>query len=196
MTDDRRTADGVDLETLEEFAEHAAGNPEAVQLGLGASATYEGTAVHSLAEVDSYELGDETIARETREDTTSYGGWKEMPEAGGLVGAIGRFAAEGRISEEANRVLEPGGRLALFGVIGGGRTPESVESDADPWAACLGGADRIDGYTAFVEAAGFSVTDSRDTQCEFVSDRRPTRARRTVSRASHSGRSTEYYGDR
>ena len=91
MTDDQQTAHGVDLETLEGFAAHAAENPEAVQLGLGASATYEGTAAHSLAKIDSYELGGETIARDTREYTIPYGGWKEVLDAGGWVGATDRL---------------------------------------------------------------------------------------------------------
>jgi uncharacterized OsmC-like protein len=91
MTDDRQTMHGIDLETLEEFAKHAAENPEAVQLGLGASATYEGTAAHSLAKIDSYDLGGETIARETREYTVPYGAWKEVLDAGGWVGATDRI---------------------------------------------------------------------------------------------------------
>ncbi len=91
MTDDRQTMHGIDLETLEGFAEHAAENPEAVQLGLGASATYEGTAAHSLAKIDSYDLGGETIARETREYTVPYGAWKEVLDAGGWVGATDRI---------------------------------------------------------------------------------------------------------
>ncbi len=91
MTDDRQTIHGIDLETLEGFAEHAAENPGAVQLGLGASATYEGTAAHSLAKIDSYDLGGETIARETREYTVPYGAWKEVLDAGGWVGATDRI---------------------------------------------------------------------------------------------------------
>ncbi|WP_256297804.1 OsmC family protein [Haloarchaeobius salinus] len=91
MTDDQQLMHGIDLETLGEFAEHAATEPEAVQLGLGASATYEGTAAHSLAKIDSYELGGDTIARETREYTVPYGGWKEVLDAGGWVGATDRI---------------------------------------------------------------------------------------------------------
>lgn len=86
MTAERQLSHGIDLETLDGFAAHAAENPQAVRLGLGASATYEGTAAHSLAKVDSYELGDETIARETREYTIPYGAWKEVLDAGGWVG--------------------------------------------------------------------------------------------------------------
>ena len=91
MTDERRLAHGIDLETLEGFAEHAADDPAAVQLGLGASATYEGTAAHSLAKIDGYELGGDTIRRETREYTIPYGGWKEVLDAGGWVDAIDRL---------------------------------------------------------------------------------------------------------
>ena len=91
MTGDTRINQGVELETLAAFAEHAAENPDDVQLGLGASATYEGTAAHSLAKIDSYQLGGETISRETREYTLPYGGWKEVLDAGGWVGATDRL---------------------------------------------------------------------------------------------------------
>jgi uncharacterized OsmC-like protein len=91
MTDERQLSHGIDLETLEGFVAHAAENPEAVQFGLEASAVYEGTAAHSLAKIDSYELGGETIARHTREYTIPYGAWKEGLEAGGWLGPTDRL---------------------------------------------------------------------------------------------------------
>ncbi len=91
MTDDQQTAHGIDLGTLEGFAQHAADDPEAVRLGLRAAATYEGTAAHSLAKIDSYELGGETIARDTREYTIPYGAWKEVLDAGGWLGPTDRI---------------------------------------------------------------------------------------------------------
>ena len=91
MTEEQHLSHGIDLETLDGFATHAAENPEGVQLGLGASAIYEGTAAHSLGKVDSYELGGETIARETREYTIPYGAWKEVLDAGGWVGGTDRL---------------------------------------------------------------------------------------------------------
>ncbi len=91
MTTEQQLSHGVDRKTLEGFAAHAAENPDAVQIGLGASAIYEGTAAHSLAKVDSYELGGDTIARETREYTIPYGAWKEVLDAGGWVGGIDRL---------------------------------------------------------------------------------------------------------
>jgi len=119
MTEDQQTAHGVDLETLERFAAHAAANPEEVQLGLGASATYEGTAAHSLAKVDSYELGGETIARETREYTIPYGGWKEVLDAGGWVGGTDRL-------EPVEAVLS-----ALAACINVGITINAAANDVD-----------------------------------------------------------------
>ena len=91
MTDDQQVNHGVDVDKLEGFAEYAAEHPDEVQLGLGARSTYEGTCAHSLAKIDSYTLGDETIARDTREYTIPYGGWKEVLDAGGWVGATDRM---------------------------------------------------------------------------------------------------------
>lgn len=91
MTEDHQTAHGIDLETFEEFANHAAENPAAVELGLHATATYEGTAAHSLAKIDSYDLGGETITRGTREYTIPYGGWREVLDAGGWIGPTDRL---------------------------------------------------------------------------------------------------------
>ena len=91
MTDERRIDHGVDVGQLEGFAEFAAENPDEVQLGLGARSTYEGTCAHSLAKIGSYSLGGEPISRETREYTIPYGGWKEVLDAGGWVGATDRM---------------------------------------------------------------------------------------------------------
>ncbi|MFC7213525.1 OsmC family protein [Saliphagus sp. GCM10025334] len=91
MAIDTQINHGIDIEQFEEFAEFAAENPNGVQLGLAARSTYEGTCAHSLAKVDSYELGGETIARETREYTIPYGAWKEVLDAGGWVGGTDRL---------------------------------------------------------------------------------------------------------
>lgn len=90
MTDNTTIIQGVDLETFEGFAEYAADNPTAVQFGLGATSTYEGTVAHSLAHIDGYELGGEAITRPTREYTIPFGGWREVLETAGWVGATDR----------------------------------------------------------------------------------------------------------
>ncbi|SFC07897.1 OsmC-like protein [Halobiforma haloterrestris] len=91
MGTERHLSHGVDTEELDAFAEHAAENPEDVQLGLSARSIYEGTCAHSLATIDSYVLGGETIDRGTRAYTIPYGGWKEVLEAGGWVEATDRM---------------------------------------------------------------------------------------------------------
>ena len=91
MASDSTVNQGVNTEELEAFAEYAAENPEDVQLGLSARSTYEGTCAHSLAKIDSYTLGDETIERDTREYTIPYGAWKEVQDAAGWVGATDRL---------------------------------------------------------------------------------------------------------
>ena len=91
MTDDTTIAHGVDLETFEGFAEYAAENPDDVKFELGARSTYEGTCAHSLATIDAYTLGGETIERDTRAYTIPYGGWREVLDAAGWVGATDRL---------------------------------------------------------------------------------------------------------
>ena len=91
MTEENRQIDGVDTETLEGFAAHAAEHPEEVQFGLQATASYEGTCAHSLARVEGYELGGERIERDTRAYTIPYGGWREVLETAGWVGTTDRL---------------------------------------------------------------------------------------------------------
>ncbi|MFW6376612.1 MAG: hypothetical protein ACOC0F_01420 [archaeon] len=69
-THERETVkQGIDVEQLHEFVEHATENPEDVQFELGARALYEGRLFHSLAKMDAYTFGDDEIKRETREYT-------------------------------------------------------------------------------------------------------------------------------
>lgn len=91
MSKSQNVSDDVNLEQLTEFVADAAANPEAVQLGLGARAVYEGTCAHSLAHIDRFDLGGETIHRESREYTIPFGAWKEVLEAAGWEGAIDRM---------------------------------------------------------------------------------------------------------
>lgn len=91
MTAQETVSHGVDVEQFAAFAEFAAENPDEVQLGLGATSTYEGTCAHSLAKVGRFELGGEEIARDTREYTIPYGAWREVLEAGGWRGHTDRL---------------------------------------------------------------------------------------------------------
>ena len=87
-------------------------------------------------------------------------------------GVINLSAEKGQVFEEAHRVLKPGGRVALSDIISEQEMPESIKSDADLWAACIGGAAQVDSYTDRIETAGFEVDDVRENQeYEFISDR-------------------------
>lgn len=85
-------------------------------------------------------------------------------------GVINLSADKQRVFEEAYRVLEPDGRLALSDIVSEVQMPESIKNSEDLWAACIGGAEQVNRYTALVEQAGFEVRDVREnTQYEFIS---------------------------
>ena len=86
-------------------------------------------------------------------------------------GVINLSAAKDRVFEEAHRVLRPGGRLALSDIISERQLPESIKSDADLWAACIGGAEQVDSYTSLVETSGLEPQEVREnTRYEFISE--------------------------
>ena len=86
-------------------------------------------------------------------------------------GVINLSAEKQQVFEEANRVLKPGGRLALADIVSENQLPESIKSDADLWAACIGGAAQADSYTEMIERAGFEMAEVREnTEYEFISE--------------------------
>ncbi len=87
-------------------------------------------------------------------------------------GVINLSAEKDRVFEEASRVLEPDGRLALSDIISERRLSERIKTNADLWAACIGGSEQVDDYTAMIETAGFELIDVRDNSAyEFTSER-------------------------
>ena len=87
-------------------------------------------------------------------------------------GVINLSPEKGQVFEEAHRVLRPGGRLALADIVSEQQLPGGIKSDADLWAACIGGAMQVDSYRGAVERAGFDVVEVREnTEYEFISDR-------------------------
>ena len=86
-------------------------------------------------------------------------------------GVINLSPDKARVFAEANRVLRDGGRLAVSDIISEELMPESIKSDADLWAACIGGAEQVDRYTSLIEDAGFDLGEVREnTEYQFVSD--------------------------
>ena len=86
-------------------------------------------------------------------------------------GVVNLSPDKARVFAEANRVLAPDGRLALSDIISEKLMPESIKNNEDLWAACIGGAEQVDRYTALIESAGFQIEEVSDnTQYRFVSD--------------------------
>jgi len=86
-------------------------------------------------------------------------------------GVINLSSEKDRVFAEASRVLRDGGYLAVSDIISEKAMPASIKTDADLWAACIGGAMQIDRYTDVVETAGFTVSEVREnTEYEFISD--------------------------
>lgn len=85
-------------------------------------------------------------------------------------GVINLSAEKERVFEDTYRVLKPGGRIALSDIISETQMPESIKSNADLWAACIGGAEQIDSYQEMVEQVGFEDVEIRENpQYQFLS---------------------------
>ena len=106
-------------------------------------------------------------------------------------GVINLSAEKDRVFEEVSCVLRPDGRLALSDIINETRMLDSIKSNADLWAACIGGAEQVDEYTAMIEVPGFEVAEVRENpSTSSRRTRRKTPARSTASRASRSARTS------
>ncbi len=86
-------------------------------------------------------------------------------------GVINLSAEKERVFEEVNRVLNPSGRLALSDIISETRMSEGIKTDADLWAACIGGAEQVYDYTDLIETPGFGGVEVRENpEYEFISE--------------------------
>jgi arsenite methyltransferase len=86
-------------------------------------------------------------------------------------GVINLSPDKAAVFAEAERVLRPGGRLAIADIVSERQLKESIVCDADLWASCIGGAAQEDGYRDAIEAAGLRVQDVRRNPYEFISER-------------------------
>jgi SAM-dependent methyltransferase len=86
-------------------------------------------------------------------------------------GVINLSPEKQQVFEEAHRVLQDGGRLAVSDIISEELMPESIKNDEDLWASCIGGAEQIDRYTTLIEETGFDVLDvSENAEYAFISE--------------------------
>lgn len=79
---------GVDTSKLEEFRSAQKSNP--VILGLKAKALWDGEMGRATVHIGPYQLNGDRIDRPTRQYTVSYGAWKEVEDALGMVGPTDR----------------------------------------------------------------------------------------------------------
>ncbi|MFC7154713.1 methyltransferase domain-containing protein [Halomarina halobia] len=85
-------------------------------------------------------------------------------------GVINLSAEKERVFAEASRVLKPEGRLALSDIVSETEMPDSIKTNADLWAACIGGM-QINDYIDVIETSGFDVFELRENpQYEFTSE--------------------------
>jgi len=153
--------------------------------GAGTDTFVAALSVGDTGSVTGLDMTDEQLerARQLRDDagvdTLSFeqGYIEKLPFPDGSFdvvisnGVINLSPEKERVFGEANRVLARGGRLALSDIVSEKRLPETIKTDADLWAACIGGAEQIDDYVDLVEAAGFEVTGLRENAAyEFTSE--------------------------
>lgn len=169
-----------------DLAEFEAGDA-VLDLGSGSGTDVFIAALHvgETGHVTGIDMTDEQLekARQLRDDagmdtvTFEQGYIEDLPfedETFDVVisnGVVNLSSEKEQVFAEANRVLTDGGRLAISDILSEKQLPESIKTDADLWAACIGGAMQKDHYTDAIEAAGFDVLEVRaNTQYEFTSD--------------------------
>ena len=160
---------------------------DVLDLGSGSGTDVFVAALHvgDTGSVTGLDMTDEQLAKarqlrdEAEFDTVSFerGYIEDLPFEDGSFdavvsnGVINLSAEKERVFAEANRVLKPGGQLALSDIISETEMPDSIKTNADLWAACIGGAEQINAYTAMIETAGFEVVEIRENpQYEFISE--------------------------
>src|ERR1700760_3039639 len=67
------------------------------------------------------------------------------------------------VFREIARILKPGGRLAVSDIALKGKLPEAIARSMAAYVGCIGGAIRIDDYTAGLRASGFEHVEIVDS---------------------------------
>lgn len=64
---------------------------------------------------------------------------------------------KGAVFQEAYRVLKPGGKLAISDVVLEGELPDFVKNSLAGHVACVAGAEKLEVYLKYIQAAGFKT---------------------------------------
>lgn len=71
---------------------------------------------------------------------------------------INLSADKGRVFNEINRVLKPGGRMVISDIVTNGDLPEHVKTSPDAWASCVAGALEKREYLDLISKSGLRNT--------------------------------------
>jgi ubiquinone/menaquinone biosynthesis C-methylase UbiE len=86
-------------------------------------------------------------------------------------GVINLAPDKTKVFREAERLLKPGGRLAISDIVTEVQLPEGIACNTTLWAACIGGAAQQSNYRNMIEAAGLRVVKAEDNPAyQFISD--------------------------
>jgi len=85
---------------------------------------------------------------------------------------INLSADKDRVLREAFRVLRPGGRFAVSGVVVRGPVPADIRRSVELWVGCIAGALQETEYRSKLSAAGFTDIEIEPTRVYSVDDAR------------------------
>ena len=77
-----------------------------------------------------------------------------------------------RVFDEAFRVLQPGGRLAVADMVATAPLPDDIKSDWGAYTGCMAGASEITGLQRMLEVSGFENIKiaPKDSSRSFISE--------------------------
>jgi ubiquinone/menaquinone biosynthesis C-methylase UbiE len=85
-------------------------------------------------------------------------------------GVINLAPDKSKVFQTIARVLKPGGRMAVADIVSDVALPETISTNTELWASCIGGAMERRGYRQAIEAAGLKIRQVRDnTNYRFIS---------------------------
>ncbi|RDH82296.1 MAG: methyltransferase type 11 [endosymbiont of Galathealinum brachiosum] len=153
--------------------------------GAGMDTFYAATQVGQNGEVVGIDMTDAQLKKSDSLRTES--GFKNIKYLKGYIqaapcedesfdvvisnGVVNLAPNKNKVFMEVNRLLKPGGRLALSDIVTEVQLPEGITCDATLWAACIGGALQVENYLDAIRSAGLIIETVIDNpEYHFISD--------------------------